>query len=429
MPARHVPNVESATAAAASAQVGIRSAGAPAGAGVAGVEASGGVGVFVICAGALMRGSGRTSIVPGVTMRARAGRRLAPARQPFGRARHGGTLPRAVGRTVLPVATRALVDACERLGLDGGALLARAGVDRALLDAPDAGIPAEAADAVWREALAASGDPALALRAAEATPFGAFRVLDFLGATGATLGDGLRRVAAYFSLVDPRAEIAVVEGADAVSLVLRSREGPLPPPAQEYTLAILAGRVRHLAPAPVALAISFTFPRPAHAGEHRRVLGVEPAYGARDAARAVGRGTWESVPRTRDPELFGALDAHARALVGRGAEAGALQARARAAIAAALPGREPTLAAVARAIGTSPRTLQRRLGEEGARFAGIVDAVRRERAEAYLRAGDVSIAEVSWLLGFAEQSAFTRAFRRWTGVAPTGWRLRDAGRR
>lgn len=323
--------------------------------------------------------------------------------------------------TVLPVATRALVDACERLGLDGAALLARAGLDRARLAAPDAALPAEAADAVWREALAASGDAAIALRAAEATPFGAFRVLDFLGATGATVGEGLRRVAAYFPLVDPRAALAVEDGAAAVTLVFRGVTGPLPPPAQEYTLAILAGRVRHVAPAPPSLAVAFTFPRPAHATEHRRALGVDPTYGGRDAALAVDRATWDAPTRAGDPGLFGALDAHARALLG-GATRGGFAARARTAVAAALPGREPTLGGVARALGTSARTLQRRLGEEGTAFAAVVEEVRRERAEAYLRAPDVSIAEVSWLLGFAEQSAFTRAFRRWTGAAPTEWR-------
>lgn len=331
-----------------------------------------------------------------------------------------------MGPTVLPVATRALLAACARLGVDVGAVLARAGLDRARLEDPDDAIPAERADAVWREALAASADPALALRAAEATPFGAFRVLDFLGATGATVGEGLRRVAAYFSLVDPRAAISVEEGTSAVSLVLRGRGAPLPPPAQEYTLAILALRIRHVAPAPAALAVAFAFPRPAHAAEDARVLGVEPAWGARAPALAVGRSTWESAPRARDPELFGALDAHARGLLGRAERTAVHAARARREVAAVLAGREPTLAGVARAMGTSARTLQRRLRAEGAPFAAIVESVRRERAEAYLRARDVSISEVSWLLGFAEQSAFTRAFRRWTGMAPTEWRRRAA---
>jgi AraC-like DNA-binding protein len=331
-----------------------------------------------------------------------------------------------VSATVLPVATRALLDACARLGLDPGALAARAGVDPARLDDPDVRLPAEAADAVWREASAAAHDPALALHAAERTPFGAFRVLDFLGATGATIGAGLERVAAYFPLVDPRGTVAVEPERGAIALVFRGAGGDLPPQAQEYTLAILASRVRHGAATPPTLAVRFTFARPAHAAEHARVLGVEPAYGAREAALVVGQATWDAAPRAADPGLFAALDAHARALAGRAGRDEGTAARVRGAVAEELPGREPSLGRVARRLGTSPRTLQRRLAGEGTTFAEVADAVRRERAEAFLSAADVSIAEVSWLSGFAEQSAFARAFRRWTGVAPKRWRSERA---
>ena len=101
--------------------------------------------------------------------------------------------------------------------------------------------------------------------------------------------------------------------------------------------------------------------------------------------------------------------------------------RTTAAITAELTGQVPSLALVARRLGLSPRSLQRRLDEAGTSFAEILDTAREERAKVFLRAGDVSIAEVSWLLGFAEQSAFTRAFRRWTGRAPTEWR-RERGK-
>lgn len=326
-----------------------------------------------------------------------------------------------MGLTVLPVATRALLDACARLGLDPGALLARAGLERALLDDPDARIPAESADAVWREAYAAAADPALSLHAAERTPFGAFRVLDYLGASGVSLGEGLRRIASYFPLVDPRAVLAVEEEPGAVALVFRGVGLALPPQAQEYTLAVLASRVRHVAPE-TRLAVRLAFPRPAAAGEHARVLGTEPVFGALEPALVVPRAAWDGPTRTADPALFAALDEHVRALFERTSPSGREAARARAAVAADLPGREPSLARVARGLGTSPRTLQRRLRAEGTSFAAVVDGVRRERAQAFLEAPDVSMAEVSWLLGFAEQSAFTRAFRRWTGQAPTRWR-------
>jgi AraC-like DNA-binding protein len=103
--------------------------------------------------------------------------------------------------------------------------------------------------------------------------------------------------------------------------------------------------------------------------------------------------------------------------------------RIRAAIAADLPGHEPSLAAVAPRLALSPRSVQRRLAEAGTSFARMVDAVREERAKAALRSDEVSLAEVSWLLGFSEQSAFARAFKRWTGVSPTEWRRTASSRR
>lgn len=339
--------------------------------------------------------------------------------------RAGRARARASVRTmppVLPVASRALLESCRRLGLDADGLARRAGVDAARLADPDARLPAEQADALWREAFAAAGDPFLALHAAEATPFGAFTALDYLAASSATLGEGLSRVAAYFPLVDPRGRIDVRPASGAVALVFQAIGGrPLPPPAQEYTLAVLCLRARQVASAPWKPGeVRFTFPRPAETREHARVFEVEPVFDARQAALVLPRAAWELPTRAPDPGLSSLLDQHARRLAGAAAESLADQVRA--AIAADLPGREPALEAVARRLGQSRRSLQRRLGASGTSFAALVSEVRRGRAEDFLASRDVSVAEVSWLLGFSEQSAFTRAFRRWTGRSPTEYR-------
>lgn len=323
---------------------------------------------------------------------------------------------------MLPVATRALAQACRQLGLDARRILAQAGLTEAGLADADRRISAQAADAVWEAAFAASGNAALALNAAEQTPYGAFRVLDYLAASSSTLGEGLQRVAAYFPFIDPRGALEVTEGRAAATMTFRVATGPPPPPAQEYTFAILARRVRQLcAPAPAGLAVRFTFPRQTSAREAARVLGVEPEYGAKAAALVVARSTWDHPCSDADAHLFAALDGHARAQMARTMGSG-FSMNVRAAIGAALPGTEPTLAAVARQLGTSARTIQRKLEAEGSSFGAEVDCVRRERAERFLRQKDVSIAEVSWLVGFAEQSAFARAFRRWTGMRPSAWR-------
>ncbi len=329
---------------------------------------------------------------------------------------------------VLPVASRALVESCRGLGLDTEALLRRAGVDAASIADPDARLPAGQSDALWREALAAAGDPFLALHAAEATPFGAFPALDYLAASSATLGEGLSRVAAYFPLVDPRGRIEVRSAPAAVAVVFRGAGGlALPPPAQEYTLAVLWLRARQVASAPwKPVEVRFTFPAPGRSGEHARVFEAEPRFGAREAALFLPRAAWDMPTRAPDAGLLSLLDQHARRLAVPAA-AGGLPEQARAAIAADLPGREPSLDAVARRLGQSRRSLQRRLEESGTSFAKLVAAVRRERAEAFLASREVSVAEVSWLVGFSEQSAFTRAFRRWTGRSPTEFRRGSGG--
>lgn len=96
--------------------------------------------------------------------------------------------------------------------------------------------------------------------------------------------------------------------------------------------------------------------------------------------------------------------------------------RVRAGIEALLP--SATLSKVARRLGASPRTLQRWLASEGTSFAALVEEVRRARALALVEAG-ASIAEVAWMLGYSEPSAFHRAFRRWTGTTPAQWRARE----
>jgi AraC-like DNA-binding protein len=73
----------------------------------------------------------------------------------------------------------------------------------------------------------------------------------------------------------------------------------------------------------------------------------------------------------------------------------------------------------------SPRTLQRRLQAEGASFADVLDETRKVIADCYVREPGVALIEVAYLLGFSEQSAFSRAFHRWYGVAPS--RYRSAG--
>jgi AraC-like DNA-binding protein len=332
-----------------------------------------------------------------------------------------------VSATVLGVSTRALLDTCDRLGLDAEAIAARAGLDRRSLDDPDARIAGAMAENVWREALGASRDPGLALRAAEAVPPGAYRVLDYAAAASENLGEALRRVASYFGIVG-RAHLEIETSGDVHTLVLSSavQGRALPPPAEEYTLAAVLLRTRSATNVPwIPARVTFTFEPPEDTALHRRIFGVDPIFGAERATMAVAPSDWMQASAGADPNLAAILDEHARAVIAKlPASEDSFATRVAHAIASALSGGDPSLAAIAKALHTTERTLQRRLEDEGTSFASVVASERERAARGYLERREVAIAEVAWLLGFSDQSAFTRAFRRWTGMTPARYRQR-----
>ena len=87
---------------------------------------------------------------------------------------------------------------------------------------------------------------------------------------------------------------------------------------------------------------------------------------------------------------------------------------------------EVSLSRVARDMATSPRSLQRRLAREETHFGAVVDQVREKLARHYLRDKGRTTTEVALLLGFADLSSFSRAFKRWTGESPAAFRGREA---
>jgi len=94
-----------------------------------------------------------------------------------------------------------------------------------------------------------------------------------------------------------------------------------------------------------------------------------------------------------------------------------------------LPHEKMNATKIARLLGLSRRTLYRRLMSEGLTFKGIVHDLRYDLAQRYLRETDLSISTIAWLLGYAETSAFTSAFKRWSGKSPRLARARHRWQR
>jgi AraC-like DNA-binding protein len=313
-----------------------------------------------------------------------------------------------------------------RLGLDTGDILAAAQLDTATIQDPDARIPIEQVDALWRKAYEVSQDPNLALHAIEVLPFGAYRVIDFLASSAPTVGAALAKVSDYFPLVNDLVRLPYIVGSQDVAFRVEapSRPAVITRPYAEYTLAAVFLRTRVATNLRYRLVrVDFSHPCPGDTTEHERAFECPVRFGVDRCQLVIARDVWDTPSASADRALFSLLDAHARRLLEHLPVSRDILTRVRQAIDSELRGGHPSLESVAKDLAVSPRTLQRRLREEGVVFNDVLDEMRFRAAKGYLAQGDVAGAEVAYLLGFAEQSSFNRAFKRWSGQTPTEFRL------
>lgn len=333
--------------------------------------------------------------------------------------------------TVLSVSSRALLDACARLGVDTGEILRSAGMDLTTLHDPDARIPVEQSEALWKRAYEVSDDPNLALHAIEVLPFGAYRVIDFLASCAPTIGAAFAKVSDYFPIINSAVRLPYLVGDRHVTFAAEAPARPsmLTRPYAEYLLAAMFLRTRLATNRRFPLVrVEFSHPRPNDISEHERIFECPVVFGAPTCRLVIARDVWDT-PRTEaDAALFSVLESHARTLLDRHPDVDDLVGRVRLVIEAELRGGDPTLESIARQLATSSRTLQRRLRDRGVVFNDVLDSVRFHAAKSYLADRNIAGAEVAYLLGFAEPSSFNRAFKRWSGQTPTDYRRRTDAR-
>lgn len=133
-----------------------------------------------------------------------------------------------------------------------------------------------------------------------------------------------------------------------------------------------------------------------------------------------------SLPMSRrEPGLRALLDQQAQALLAALPQPGDFEHAVQQMLVRLLPDGQASVEAVAAALHQSKRTLQRRLDTHGLTWQMLLDRTREQLARRYLDDPGLSLAQIALLLGYSEQSAFTRSFRRWTGQTPLGWRRRQ----
>jgi AraC-like DNA-binding protein len=324
---------------------------------------------------------------------------------------------------------RGLWGAAEALGLPPAALLRQAGLPLTL---HLSGQPITTAQyfALMRALEALSGNPALGLDMVRGADTAVHPPSTLAAFYARDLGDGIERLARYKRLCSPE----VLEIADgrhgglpgrAVAMRWLHAAEPEPPVSVDATFATLTELARRgtgtaVRPMLVELARPGTrsaaheayFDAPVRFGAARDRL----VFHADDLARPFPGHNPELLAMLT-PALGDALDAMNATSLGEQVVAELKR---------GLPSGRPDLGDVARRMGMSERTLQRRITEEGRSFRDLLADARRELGRRLLADRTVEIDEIAFLLGYQDATSFHRAFRGWEGMSPGRWRERQA---
>ena len=330
-----------------------------------------------------------------------------------------------VGPTVSAGYANALTDLAVSRGASRPTLLDRSGINPGDLLDQDNRIPFERFKALMRAAKALCDDPALALHFGETSLFTEMSIVGLISYASETMGEAFTQLNRYGRLVievddgDSTDRFATVPSPDGAWLEDRRTNPNDFPELTESTLARFVCDCARLFPdTPLAKAVHVTHARPSHHAEYSRIFKAPVVFDSdRNALLIDSSWPYRKIGGS-SRYVFGIFSERAAALLKSQENAKTAKGRVESMLIPILHTGETGMERVAKTMGLSRPTLYRQLKAEGVRYEILLDGLRHKMALHYLDGKKVSVSQTAYLVGFADPSAFSRAFKRWTGSSP-----------
>jgi AraC-like DNA-binding protein len=312
----------------------------------------------------------------------------------------------------------------ERHDLAPEPLFRAAGIDPAIIHDPHAHIARPNSDALMQALAERIPDPAFGLQAAQCWHPSNLGTLGYAWLSSSTLRSALKRVVRYWRIVSAGVAVRLDETPEGLEFVHT-------PPARDSAADGIRGDIvmaiiydmcrtnfsRTFSPQRVA----FRRRAPPDAKPYQLLFGCPVSFGADANRLLIGRTEADHPLPTGNRGLAADLDRILTEQLAR-LDKGNIVARFRAALLERMTSGEISEEEIARDLHMSRRSLQRRLAEADAGYQSLVDDTRRDMALRYIEDPSKSATDITFLLGYSQQSVFTRAFRRWTGMSPAEYR-------
>ncbi|MEN8213077.1 MAG: AraC family transcriptional regulator [Pseudomonadota bacterium] len=308
-------------------------------------------------------------------------------------------------------------------GVDPDPLMRKLCIEPRKVANPNARFPIKRIDTLWAEASALIDDPCFALKAAKYWHPSHLSALGYAWLSSSSLRTGLQRLEKYLRMLTEGASIELEESDNELAVTLKydylSAQQPI---RTDFGMAMLIAMCRanygdDFNPSAITLA----HPAPDCSGKYFELFRCPVTFDAADNRFFLTLETADKRLPGSNPLL---ATLHDQFMINYLAQLDRenIQERVKAAIIEHLPDGNISDAVVSEALYMNVRTLQRRLQQQNTTFKTLLNSVRRELADRYIRDSSKNLAEISYLLGFSEMSSFSRAFKRWTGETPSHYR-------
>ncbi len=311
--------------------------------------------------------------------------------------------------------------------LDADAFWAGFGLNADMLEEPSRRIPIEIYQSMLQQAAELAQDASAALHIGECIKPGQYGVLGYSVMSCKTAQQAFDRHMRYENLVSDRSISTYHFENDHVRLSWDTGDLPVDRAMAEENIASWITFTRWVTGQSLSPSvIKFTHSEPEDLTEYRRIFGCELLF-SQTMVEVIFPSSYMDMPIIQhDPVMREMMDAYADRLLNELSQCDVFIAQIRKLMIEAMTEGDLSLDVIAAQVALTPRTLQRRLSEQDESFKGLLDKVRKELALTYINQPFIDLAELAYLLGFSDQTAFQRAFKKWTGSSPGKYRKENA---
>jgi AraC-like DNA-binding protein len=317
----------------------------------------------------------------------------------------------------------ALLRRLEEVGLPPAVLFDRVGLPSHLLNEDKVMVTTDELFAIYRVIAKLSADPAIGLKLGTEERIERYDPIAIAALCTRSLRDGLARMARYKRLTCPE-ELEIQEDVDECTVrflwLLAGEEEPelLVDTCFAWVMAIARrGIARPISPKRIEFKRSAT-----NAKLYRDHFGCPVQFNAAHNGLILRTSDLDEPFRTQNADLLAMVAPPLEAELRMQRAREPVAERVKAVLKRMLAGQRPELRNVARELGLSTRTLQRRLTDQSLTFQHLVKEARRELAQHYLLHSSLELTDTAYLLGYEDANSFFRAFHEWEGTTPGEWR-------